>query len=107
MKKAQISTTALEGLVSIYPAYSWRIWTRRYCAEIDLEVLSASSFFLDMPDEALFLVPAVSDVDTDDLLNELNARAGWDQAIQQWQNSRLLALLNNLPASVLGAEGHG
>ncbi|PCC97327.1 hypothetical protein [Halopseudomonas pelagia] len=98
---------ALDELVGQYPSYQWRIWTRRYCEELGNEVLSASSFFLDVPQEILFFAPAIGDGKLDALLEELNARAGWDGAIQNWQSRRLRALIAELPLPTPGVVGHG
>jgi len=98
---------ALDELVGQYPSYRWRIWTRRYCEELCSEVLSASPFFLDLPNEILFLAPAVGNDMLDALLEELNARAGWDAAIQEWQATRLLKQMNDLPQPIPGFTGRG
>lgn len=98
---------ALDELVARFPSYQWRIWTRRHCDETGSHVLSASSFFLDMPDEVLFLLPCTDDAEIDALVRELNARAGWDNDIQQWQTSRLLQCIDSLPAPTLGIVGYG
>lgn len=97
----------LEVLVAQYPSYYWRIWTRRYCPETNCEVLSASSFFLDMPNEVLFAMPAIGDDGVEALIAELNKRAGWDAAIRVWQASRLRALVDDLPMPIPGFVGHG
>ena len=98
---------AFDELVAEYPSYKWRIWTRRFCEEVDQHVLSASSFFLDVPQEILFFAPSISDDKLDALLAELNARAGWDGAIEKWQARRLRALIAELPLPTLGSVGHG
>lgn len=97
----------LEVLIARYPCYCWRIWTRRYCSETNCEVLSASSFFLDMPNETLFAMPAIGDDEVEALITELNQSAGWDCAIRIWQTSRLRALIDDLPAAIPGVVGHG
>ncbi len=99
--------SALDRLVAQFPSYQWRIWTRRHCDETGGHVLSASPFFLDMPNEVLFLLPCTDDAAIEALVRELNARAGWDDDIQRWQASRLLHLTNSLPAPTLGTVGHG
>jgi len=101
------NAVALDELVGQYPSYQWRIWTRRFCEEIDQHVLSASSFFLDVPNEILYLAPSIGDGMLDALLEELNARAGWDAAIQKWQATRLLKQMNDLPQPIPGFAGHG
>ena len=98
---------AFDELVARYPSYKWRIWTRRFCEEVDQHVLSASSFFLDVPNEILYLAPAIGDVMLDALLEELNALAGWDAAIQEWQATRLLKQMDDLPQPIPGFAGHG
>lgn len=99
--------SALHRLVAQFPSYQWRVWTRRHCDEAGGHVLSASSFFLDMPNEVLFLAPSSDDGVIEALVKELNARAGWDEEIQKWQASRLLHLTDSLPAPTLGIVGHG
>lgn len=98
---------AFDELVAEYPSYKWRIWTRRFCEEVDQYVLSASSFFLDVPNEILYLAPSIGDDMLDALLEELNVRAGWDAAIQKWQATRLLKQMNDLPQPIPGFAGHG
>lgn len=101
------NTIGLDELIARYPSFKWRIWTRRYCKDLCCEVLSASSFFLDVPSEILFIAPAIDDGEIEALVDELNARAGWDAAIQEWQAGRLRALTVDLPVPTLGFIGHG
>jgi len=96
----------LEALIAQYPSYRWRIWTLRYCAELQGNVLSASCFFLDTPNEYLFTIPSVEDGMLNYLLAELNERAGWDEEIEKWQRARLQTLISILPAPTTASVGH-
>lgn len=80
---------SISAYLQLLPRFNLCIWTLQSCSCSARPILSATSIFLDLSIEHLFVIPGLDHSTAVQLVRELNRLAGWDDEIAAWQARRL------------------